>query len=205
MSTFVIGITGASGAIYGVRLIEALARGKNYTLHVVISRTGRTIIKDEVGLDLGTTSGEAEKALVEHTGGGANIQVHGDNDLYAGIASGSFQTDGMVVAPCSMKTVASIAHGYADTLIARAADVHIKECRPLIVVPRETPLSPIHLENLLTLSRLEQVRVVPATPAFYHHPKQINELVDFVVARILDSLAVECNWAPRWTGRSEGG
>lgn len=201
MATFVIGITGASGAIYGVRLLQALARG-GHTLHVVVSATGRGILKDETGINLGSGPAAARKALRAHVGADADLTVHPERNLYAPIASGSFRTDAMVVAPCSMKAAAAIAHGLAQGLIERAADVHVKEGRPLVLVPRETPLSAIHLENLAGLARLPNLRIIPAMPGFYTAPKTIDELVDFVVARILDSLAVGPEWHPRWGGRA---
>jgi len=201
MSTFVIGITGASGAVYGLRLLEALASG-GHRLHVVVSPTGRAILKDETGLDLGGTPVSAQAALAERLGGSADLTVHGDRNLHAAISSGSFRTDAMIVAPCSMKAAAAIATGLAQGLIERAADVHIKEGRRLVLVPRETPLSPIHLDNLLTLSRLSGVRIVPAMPGFYTHPKTVEDLVDFVVARILDNVGADTEWHPRWEGAS---
>lgn len=200
MATFVIGITGASGAVYGVRLLTALARG-GHTLHVVVSATGRGILKDECGIDLGNGAAAARRALLARIGPEADLVVHPERNLYAPIASGSFKTDAMVVAPCSMKAAASIAHGLAQNLIERAADVHLKEGRRLVVVPRETPLSAIHLENLLVLARAG-VRVLPAMPGFYTLPKTVDELVDFVVARILDTLGVGPEWHPRWGGRA---
>lgn len=200
MSTFVIGITGASGAVYGVRLLEALVAG-GHRLHVITSPTGRSILKDEAGLDLGATPASARAALTARLG--AEVTVHGERNLYAPVASGSFRTDAMVVCPCSMKAAAAVAHGLADGLIERAADVHLKEGRPLVLVPRETPLSAIHLENLLKLARLG-VRVVPAMPGFYTHPETVESLVDFVVARILDQLGVGPEWHPRWGGTDSG-
>jgi 4-hydroxy-3-polyprenylbenzoate decarboxylase len=202
MSTFVIGITGASGAVYGLRLLEALAAG-GHRLHVIASPTGRSILKDETGLDLGATPASARAALTARLGPEADVTVHGERNLYAPVASGSFRTDAMVIAPCSMKAAAAVAHGLAEGLIERAADVHLKEGRPLVLVPRETPLSAIHLENLLKLARLG-VRVVPATPGFYTHPKTVEDLVDFVVARILDQLGVGPEWHPRWGGEDSG-
>jgi 4-hydroxy-3-polyprenylbenzoate decarboxylase len=203
MSTFVIAITGASGAVYGLRLLEALASG-GHRMHVVVSPTGRAILKDETGLDLGNTPSGARAALAERLGAEVDLTVHGDRNLHAPIASGSFPTDGMIVAPCSMKAAAAIATGLAQGLIERAADVHLKEGRRLVLVPRETPLSPIHLNNLLTLSRLPSVRVVPAMPGFYTHPKTVEDLVDFVVARILDQVAAGTEWHPRWSGAAGG-
>jgi 4-hydroxy-3-polyprenylbenzoate decarboxylase len=202
MSTFVIGITGASGALYGLRLLTALAAG-GHRLHVIASPTGRSILKDETGVDLGATPASARAALAARLGEGADVTVHGERNLYAPVASGSFRTDAMIVAPCSMKAAAAVAHGLADGLIERAADVHLKEGRPLVLVPRETPLSAVHLENLLKLARLG-VRVVPAMPGFYTHPKTVEALVDFVVARILDQLGVGPEWHPRWGGEDSG-
>lgn len=200
MGTFVIGITGASGAPYATRLIEALASAGGHRLHVIVSRTGRSILRDEAGIDLGSTPETARDALLAGVGGGADIRVHGEHNLYASVASGSVPTDAMVVIPCSMKAVSAIAHGHADTLITRAADVHLKEGRPLILVPRETPLSTIHLQNLLALSRVQGVRIVPAMPAFYHRPQGVMDLVDFVVARVLYNLGLDMEWGPRWQG-----
>jgi 4-hydroxy-3-polyprenylbenzoate decarboxylase len=202
MSTFVIGITGASGAVYGLRLLEALVAG-GHCLHVIASPTGRSILKDETGLDLGATPASARAALADRLGTDADVTVHGERNLYAPVASGSFRTDAMVLAPCSMKAAAAVAHGLAEGLIERAADVHLKEGRPLVLVPRETPLSAIHLENLLKLARLG-VRVVPAMPGFYTHPKTVEDLVDFVVARILDQLGVGPEWHPRWGSADSG-
>ncbi|MDH5527625.1 MAG: UbiX family flavin prenyltransferase [Nitrospirota bacterium] len=200
MATYVVGISGASGAVYGTRLIEALAR-RGHALHVVISDTARGIVRDETGLDLGQGPEAARQALVSLCGE-ADLHVHDSRNLYAAIASGSVPTDGMVVAPCSMKAIAALASGLADSLMTRAADVHMKEGRPLILVPRETPFSRIHLSNLSTLAAVPGVRILPAMPAFYTHPKTIMDLVDFIVARILDNLSAttgpEDAFAPRW-------
>ncbi len=203
MATYVIGISGASGAAYGIRLIEALVSG-GHDLHLVFSATARGIVRDEVGLDLGNAPEKARQALLDRTDGTGTIHVHGENNLYAAIASGSVPSDGMVVAPCSMKTTAAIAHGFADGLIARAADVHLKEGRPLILVPREAPLSTIHLENLLTLSRISGVRIIPAMPGFYTAPQTIDDLIDFIVARILDNLGVDHRLSTRWNEALKG-
>ncbi|MDH4229154.1 MAG: UbiX family flavin prenyltransferase [Nitrospirota bacterium] len=201
MATYVVGISGASGAVYGTRLIAALAL-QGHALHVVISDTARSIVRDETGLDLGQGPEAASRALSAHAPGAAELQVHDPRNLYATIASGSVPTDGMVVAPCSMKTLASIAHGLSDTLLGRAADVHMKEGRPLILVPRETPLSLIHLDNMRTLAAVPGVRILPAMPAFYTRPQSVNDLVDFVVARILDNLGAGGDITPRWQGVS---
>ncbi len=210
MSSFVIGISGASGAIYGIRLIQALLC-HGHRLEVVFSPTARSIVQDETGIDLGPTPSSAEAAITAYLKADPDLaptgtfRVHSERNLYAVIASGSARSDGMAVAPCSMKTLAGIAHGYAETLLGRAADVHLKEGWPLVLAPRETPLSAIHLQNMLTLARLPGVRMVPAMPAFYHTPENIMALVDFVVARILDQLAPGIEWSPRWQGAGVDG
>jgi len=211
MSTFVVAITGASGALYGVRLVRALMSG-GHQVELVVSPTGRAIVGAEVDIELGTTPAQAKTAMLAHLNNGdgpapapkASLTVHGVRNLHATIASGSVTTHGMVLCPCSMKCLSAIANGYADDLIGRAADVHIKEGRRLVIVPRETPLSPIHLENMLKLSRIQGVRIVPAMPGFYNGPKSITELVDFVVARVLDNLDSGVDWGPRWQGVGGG-
>ncbi|MBE3574667.1 MAG: UbiX family flavin prenyltransferase [Firmicutes bacterium] len=179
----VVGITGASGAIYAVRLLKALT-GTGTEVHLVLSRWALETLRLETGITEDTLRGLATRCYEE-------------NDLAAPIASGSFQHQGMVVVPCSMRTLAGIAHGYAANLIMRAADVTIKEHRKLILVPRETPLSAIHLENMLSLARLGVV-IMPPVPAFYHRPQTIDDLVNHLVARILDHLGLEQHLVPRW-------
>jgi len=179
----VLAITGASGVIYGKRLLEVL-RNKNVETHLVISQAAEKIIAHE----LGTTKESLEK-LANH--------VYEVNDWSSPIVSGSFKTDGMVIAPCSMKTLAGIANGFAENVILRAADVALKEKRKLILVPRETPLNIIHLRNMLDLAK-QGAHIVPAMPAFYHKPKSIKALVDFVVGRVLDLLEIEHNLYKRW-------
>ena len=171
----VVAITGASGAIYGRRLLEVL-RELGIETHLIISRAGEKVVRLELGVDP-----KELKRLAD--------RVYEPEDLDAPISSGSYPVDGVVIAPCSMRTLAAIAHGLASNLILRAADVAIKERRPLILVPRETPLSPIHLRNMLVLAELG-VRIIPACPAFYHQPKTISDLVDFVVGRVLDALGI---------------
>ena len=168
----IVAVTGASGVIYAKRLLEEL-RDRDVEIHLIVSDAGRLVAEEELG------GVEALEALAD--------RVYDPNDLRAPPTSGSFRVDGMVIVPASMKTVAAIANGYADNLITRAADVQIKEGRRLIVVPRETPLSPIHLRNLLRLS-LMGVRVLPASPAFYHKPESVRGLVDFIVGKILEQL-----------------
>jgi 4-hydroxy-3-polyprenylbenzoate decarboxylase len=201
MATYIIGISGASGAPYALRLLQALVRG-GHTLYLSISGDGLSILKDETGLKLTGTEAEArsalEKLLKARKG---QINYFDENNMYAPIASGSVKVDAMIVIPCSMKTLAAIAQGYASTLIERAADVTLKEKRKLVLVPRETPLSAIHLRNMLTLAELG-CHIIPAMPAFYSHPKHISDLVDFVVGRVLDSVGIENDLSPRWgTGK----
>ena len=178
-----IAITGASGVIYGKRLLEVL-HNKNVESHLVISEAAKKIIKLEL-----KSSEKALEKLANH--------VHEIDDWSSPILSGSFKTDGMVIVPCSMKTLAGIASGFAENVILRAADVALKEKRKLILVPRETPLNTIHLKNMLNLSR-QGVIIVPAMPAYYHNPKSIEDLTDFVVGRVLDQLDIKHSLFRRW-------
>ncbi|MEM1546911.1 MAG: UbiX family flavin prenyltransferase [Candidatus Methanomethylicia archaeon] len=180
----IIAITGASGVIYAKRLIEELNR-RNAEIHLVISCTAERIIEHELNMK----KEEIEK-LANYT--------YNVNDWRAPIISGSFKTDGMVIAPCSMKTLAGIAYGYSDNIILRAADVMLKERRKLILMPRETPLSINHLRNMLWLAK-QGVYIVPAMPAFYHKPNDINDLVNYIVGKILDILDIEHNLYKRWS------
>ena len=190
----VMALTGASGAPYGVRLLEQLvAAGRDVSL--IVSLHGLRLLRTET--DVGDVEG-----LRTAVGGArwdSHVTVYDDADRGAGPASGSFVTAGMVICPCSMGTLASIAAGTSRSLVERAADVTLKERRPLVLVPRETPLSAIHLENMLRLARAGAV-VMPAAPGFYHRPASIAELVDFIVARVLDQLGVGNAVAPRWGG-----
>jgi polyprenyl P-hydroxybenzoate/phenylacrylic acid decarboxylase-like protein len=178
-----IAITGASGVIYGKRLLEELHNRKVET-HLVISQAAKKIIKHEL-----KTSEKSLEKMATH--------VHEVDDWSAPIVSGSYKTDGFIIVPCSMKTLAGIACGFAENVILRAADVALKEKRKLILVPRETPLSSIHLQNMLTLSN-QGAYVVPAMPAFYHKPENVDDLVDFVVGRILDLLDIDHSLYKRW-------
>jgi len=180
----IIAITGASGVVYGKRLLEIL-QNKKIETHLIMSKAAETIIKHE----LETTKKDIEKLA---------SFVYSVNDLTAPIASGSFKTDAMVIVPCSMKTLAGIAHGYAENLILRGADVMLKEKRKLILVPRETPLNIIHLQNMLVLAK-QGVMIVPAMPAYYHKPKNIRDVVNYVVGKILDCLEIEHTIFKRWT------
>ncbi len=177
---YVIGVTGASGICYARRLLEVLSSDAN--VHVIISDVAQRIA-DHEGVDLA----------------GFPAEYYGNGKMFAAIASGSYRYDGMVVIPCSQKTLAAIAHGFADNLITRTADVCLKERRTLILVPREMPLSEIHLSNMLAAHRAGAT-IMPASPPFYHHPASIDDLVDMVVSRILDHLGVEHTLAERWGG-----
>jgi len=181
----IVAITGASGIIYGKRLLEVLQE-KRVETHLIVSKAAEKVIEHELEM----TKKDLER-LASH--------VYCVDDLSAPFMSGSFQTDGMIIIPCTMKTLAGIASGYSDNLILRAADVTLKERRKLIVVPRETPLSIVHLRNLLEVAKLG-VFVVPAMPAYYHKPKRIDDLVDFVVGKVLDCLGLEHKLFKRWTG-----
>ena len=187
----VVGVTGASGAPYGVRLVGALVRA-GVPLHLIVSRHGWRLLEMEAGI-------ASLDALREAVGGDwSGVKVFQNDDRGATPASGSARTRGMVVCPCSMGTLAAIAQGHSRSLIERAADVTLKERRKLILVPRETPLSEVHLRNMLAATRAGAV-VMPAAPGFYHRPKSVDQLVDFIVARILDHLGVEQTIVPRWS------
>ncbi len=190
MHPVVLAITGASGAPYAVRLLEVLARNKVPTW-LIISSHGWRLLEAETGI--------ANDAALKSACGGdwSSITFFPDDDRGARPASGSAKSSGMVICPCSMGTVAAIAGGTSRSLVERAADVVLKERRKLILVPRETPLSLIHLRNLTTVTEAGAV-VIPAAPGFYHRPTQISELVDFVVQRVIDQLGLEIEIAPRW-------
>ncbi|MGA4843620.1 non-oxidative hydroxyarylic acid decarboxylases subunit B [Streptomyces sp. G45] len=185
----VVGMTGATGAIIGIRLLEALKDLLDVETHLVLSNWARSTIELETPY------------TVRHVTGLADVH-HKAHDQGATIASGSFRTDGMVVVPCSVKTLAGIRTGYADTLLGRAADVTLKEGRRLVLVPRETPLSQIHLENLLALAQ-RGATVFPPVPAFYNHPRSLDDMVDHFVSRILDQFGLPAPRARRWPGLPE--
>ncbi len=185
----VVGITGASGAIYGVRLLQAL-RALEVESHLVTTPWGERTIEHETRF----TVSEVRALASEH---------HSSRDQAAVISSGSFLSDGMVVAPCSMRTLAAVANGLSDNLLCRAADVVIKERRRLVLLVRETPLSEIHLSNMLTLARMGVI-IMPPVPAFYNHPESIDALVDHTVARALDQFGLEVEWERRWKGSLSG-
>ena len=188
----VLAITGASGAPYAVRLLEVLARSQ-MPLWLIVSGHGQRLLEHECGL-------ASLDALREATGGDwSSVRVFPDDDRGALPASGSQRTAGMVICPCSMGTVAAVAAGTSRSLVERAADVALKERRALILVPRETPLSLVHLRNLVAVTEAGAT-VIPAAPGFYHRPTRVSDLVDFVVQRVLDHLAVDVTVAGRWQG-----
>jgi 4-hydroxy-3-polyprenylbenzoate decarboxylase len=197
MATYTVAITGASGAPYAYRLLQVLIKG-GHSVYLTISSNGLSIMNDEMDLLLKGSETDIQHALAKHFEAKEGQIAYFDEDyMYAPIASGSIKVDAMVVIPCSMKTLASIASGFTSNLIERAADVTLKEKRKLIIVPRETPLSAIHLRNMLILAELG-CHIIPAMPAFYHHPKRISDMVDFIAGRVLDSMGIENDLSPRW-------
>jgi len=195
----VVAVTGASGAIYATRTMAALLE-RGCHLELVISDYGRRLLRDELGET--ASADKLSEYLVARYGNGVRngtSALHSNKDLGATIASGSQDCQGMVVVPCSMKTVAGIRTGYADNLIGRAADVVLKERRRLLLIPRETPLSEIHLDNLLALARMG-VTILPLMPAFYNNPTSIEDMLDHLVARVLDQFGLPAPHAHRWQG-----
>lgn len=189
---WVMGITGASGGPYAVRLLEILARHR-VPLMLIVSSHGWRLLETETGVS-------SEEELREATGGDwSNITVYDNGDRGARPASGSAPTAGMVVCPCSMGTMSAIAHGSSRSLVERAADVTLKERRKLILVPRETPFSLVHLRNMTAVTEAGAT-VIAAAPGFYHRPQQVRDLVDFIVQRVLDHMEVEADLVPPWEG-----
>jgi 4-hydroxy-3-polyprenylbenzoate decarboxylase len=197
MKTITLAFTGASGLPYGMRLLECLLTS-GQRVHLIYSQAAQIVAKQEMDFVLSNRVQEAEKMLLERMGAsGGELKVFGIQDWYAPMASGTNPGDGMVICPCTMGTLGKVASGISDDLIARAADVMLKEKRTLILVPREMPLSAIHLENMLKLSHAGAV-IMPPNPGFYHHPQSVQDMVDFVVARILDHLGVEHDLVKKW-------
>lgn len=182
----VVGISGSSGSIYGIRVLEVLRGVPELETHLIISAAAKRTILEETDYSI-----KDVEALAVH--------VYDNRDIGAALASGSFHTGGMIIAPCSIKTVSALANCYAETLICRAGDVTLKEGRPLIVVVRETPLHAGHLRQLLVLAELGAV-ILPPMPAFYHRPKTVNDIVNHTVGRILDRLGIPHGLATEWTG-----
>ena len=185
MRRIIIGMTGSTGSIFGVRMLEAL-KGADVESHLIISKWAQRTLEHET------------RYTVEQVRGLANV-VHSPGDMGASLSSGSFKTDGMVVIPCSVRTLGCIASGYGEHLVHRAADVVLKERRRLVLVVRETPLSEVHLENMLKLARMG-VSIVPPVPAFYNHPQTIDDIVNHIVARVLDQFDIPAPFAKRWDG-----
>jgi 4-hydroxy-3-polyprenylbenzoate decarboxylase len=193
---FVVGMTGASGAPYALCLLEELLR-QGHEVHLVVTEAAWRVLKEEHDWDVSAR----EVAFRDRWRNLPGLLVHHPiKDIGASIASGSYPVDGMVVIPCSMGTLAKLAAGLSTNLLERAADVMIKEGRPLVLVPRETPLSSIHLENMLRLSRIG-VKIVPAMPAFYHRPETLDDIVRFVAGKALDQMSVPHQLYRRWEGR----
>ena len=188
--TIIVAITGSSGVIYGIRLLETLQK-LNVETHLVISDWGERNIRIETSKTINYV-----KSL--------SSRIYDNSNMAAPISSGSFRTEGMAIVPCSMKTLSSIANGYDDNLISRAAGVCIKECRKLILVPRETPLSANKLQKMLMLSKCRVV-ILPAKPGFYHKPKTIEDLADHLIGKVLDQLGIEHSIFERWGGTSKDG
>lgn len=185
----IVGITGASGVIYGIRLLEVLSTNKEIETHLIISEAGAKNIRYETDWKV-----EQVRALADFY-----YDIH---DTGAKLASGSFKRDGMVIAPCSMKTLSALANSYADNLLTRSADVTLKERKRLVLLPRETPLHLGHLRNMEKLTEMGAV-VLPPVPAFYHRPQTIQELIDHTIGKVLDIFGIEHNLFLRWSGTRE--
>ncbi|MFV9510688.1 UbiX family flavin prenyltransferase [Tepidibacillus sp. LV47] len=190
---FTVGITGASGAIYGVRLTQELLK-LGHKIHLVVTEAGWQVFEQELDWKIKDRNIVIDEQFQRFVG---ELHFHSLHDFSAPIASGSYQVDGMVVIPCSMGTLSGIANGASGNLLERAADVVLKEGKKLIIVPRETPLHQIHLENMLKLAKAG-ARILPAMPGFYHKPRTIDELVNHLVGKVLDSLEVEHSLFKRW-------
>jgi 4-hydroxy-3-polyprenylbenzoate decarboxylase len=188
MRRLIIGMTGSTGAIFGIRLLEAL-KGSDVESHLIISKWAQRTIEHET------------RHTVEQVRAMATV-VHSQGDMGASISSGSFLTEGMVVIPCSVRTLGGIANGYGEHLVHRAADVILKERRKLVLVVRETPLSEVHLENMLKLARMGVV-MLPPMPAFYNHPKTVEDVIDHIVMRVLDQFGIATPFAKRWDGHMQ--
>lgn len=195
--TIILALTGASGVQYGARLLQLLLQGQ-HKIYLLVTKAAQVVIKMETDLDWPADSKSLQKLLCERYAVTTDLlKVCAENEWTSPIASGSSSVDAMVVCPCSMGTLSSIAMGSSGNLLERAADVMLKERKQLIVVPRETPYSDIHLENMLKLSRMGVV-VLPPNPGFYNQPKTIDDVIDFVVAKILDHLAIPQTLQPKW-------
>ena len=201
--TVCLAFTGASGMPYGIRLLECLLAA-GCRVQLLYSQVAQIVARQEMALELPGRPADAEAFFKARFAGlPGTLAVFGREEWFAPVASGSNPPDAMIVCPCTMGTLAAIAQGLASNLIERAADVVLKEGRKLVLVPRETPFSAIHLENMLRLARAGAV-ILPPNPGFYHHPQGIDELVDFVVARLLDQVGVDHSLMARWGGDGDG-
>ena len=198
MNSIVVGITGASGSIYGLRLIEELLRAEKQVT-VLLTNAGRQVVEFETGLTLTEESLQCLAQLKEHFKVDSGLEYYALNNFFAPVASGSSAPDAVVICPCSMGTLGRVAAGLSDNLLERVADVALKEQKKLLLVPRETPFNQIHLENLLRLAKAG-VQILPAMPGFYHLPQTVSDLVNFVVGKVLDNLGVEHHLFKRWGG-----
>lgn len=195
MKRYVFAITGASGSIIGIRVLKELI--KTCQIHLLVSAQAFPIIKEDTGIDWqGRTEKETETKIRRYFDS-RKIYYHSENNFSAPVASGSFLTDGMFVVPCSMKSLSGISNGYANTLVERAADVTIKEGRPLLISPREMPFSAIHLENMLKLARIG-VKIVPPVLGFYHKPRNMDETINFIAGKMLDAMEIDHRLFKRW-------
>ncbi|MCT4605126.1 MAG: UbiX family flavin prenyltransferase [Marinisporobacter sp.] len=194
MAKYIVGITGASGSVYGVRVVEELLKLEN-EVYLVLTDNGKDVLEYELDMDFNKWIEHLRKQR-------GKLILCNRNDMFSSIASGSFKTDGMVIVPCSMGTLSKLSNGITDNLLIRAADVMIKEKRNLVLVPRETPLNSIHLKNMLFLSNLN-VTILPPMPAFYHRPKTLDEMVNSTVGRILRSLHIENQLYHEWNGKNQ--
>ncbi|WNB93722.1 UbiX family flavin prenyltransferase [Bacillus sp. NEB1478] len=194
MKTFTVGITGASGAIYGVRLVQEILKS-GHKVHLVVTEAGWQVFREELQWDTKDRAAVIEEHFESF--GKERFFYHTLRDFNAPIASGSYQNDGMVIVPCSMGTLSGIAHGASGNLLERTADVMLKESRKLVLVPRETPLHKIHLENMIKVTDAGG-KIVPAMPGFYHLPKSMDDLINFLVGKVLDNLGVHHELFTRW-------
>ncbi|MDF2513528.1 MAG: aromatic acid decarboxylase [Herbinix sp.] len=194
MKKIILGLTGASGSIYFLRLVEELSR-QEVELHLIASQLGEKVLQYETGITL-------NEQVKLWNSNDAKVIVEDNSNLFSAVASGSSRFDAMAIVPCSMSTLAKLAHGITETLLTRAADVMIKERRRLVLVPRETPLSTVHLKNMTELSQLGAT-ILPAMPGFYGKPETMDDLINFVVGKTLDGLDIENNYYQRWEGQYE--
>ncbi len=195
MKRYVFAISGASGSIIGIRVLRELVRTSE--VYLIISSASFSMVKDEAGIDWQAGSDGAIEKKIRASLGSKKIHYCNEQNMAAPISSGSFKHDGMFIVPCSMKTLSGVAQGYTENLVQRAADVTIKEGRPLLLSPREMPFSAIHLENMLKLARIG-VKIAPPVPGFYNSPRTIDDMVDFMAGKILDAMAIDHNIYKRW-------